>query len=105
MFPSQKWILRAVRFRRWADGPDAITWFELGTDTAGPLPVVRYQQLLSRAPPACAPADRASVHSRVIARARGSPAPVRDDRQGVRASVTESILDRVAGGPEQAGLL
>ncbi len=31
--------------RRWADGPDVITWFELSTDTAGPLPVVNWSHV------------------------------------------------------------
>jgi hypothetical protein len=31
--------------RRWADGPDVITWFELSTATAGPLPVVNWSQV------------------------------------------------------------
>lgn len=28
--------------KRWADGPDVLTWFELSTATAGPLPVVNW---------------------------------------------------------------
>jgi hypothetical protein len=31
--------------RRWADGPDVITWFELSTGTAGPLPVVNWSHV------------------------------------------------------------
>jgi limonene-1,2-epoxide hydrolase len=31
--------------RRWADGQDVITWFELRTATAGPLPVVNWSQV------------------------------------------------------------
>jgi hypothetical protein len=31
--------------RRWADGPDVITWFELSTETAGPLPVVNWSHV------------------------------------------------------------
>jgi hypothetical protein len=31
--------------RRWADGPDVITWFELSTDSAGPLPVVNWSHV------------------------------------------------------------
>jgi hypothetical protein len=31
--------------KRWADGPDVITWFELTTDTAGPLPVVNWSHV------------------------------------------------------------
>jgi hypothetical protein len=31
--------------RRWIDGPDVITWFELSTDTAGPLPVVNWSRV------------------------------------------------------------
>ncbi len=31
--------------KRWIDGPDVITWFELSTATAGPLPVVNWSQL------------------------------------------------------------
>jgi ketosteroid isomerase-like protein len=31
--------------RRWADGPDVITWFELTTETAGPLPVVNWSHV------------------------------------------------------------
>jgi len=31
--------------RRWADGPDVITWFELSTETAGPLPVVNWSRV------------------------------------------------------------
>jgi SnoaL-like domain len=31
--------------KRWADGPDVVTWFELHTDTAGPLPVVNWSHV------------------------------------------------------------
>jgi ketosteroid isomerase-like protein len=31
--------------KRWADGPDVITWFELRTATAGPLPVVNWSHV------------------------------------------------------------
>jgi ketosteroid isomerase-like protein len=31
--------------RRWTDGPDVITWFELSTGTAGPLPVVNWSHV------------------------------------------------------------
>ena len=31
--------------RRWTDGPDVITWFELRTDSAGPLPVVNWSHV------------------------------------------------------------
>jgi hypothetical protein len=31
--------------RRWADGPDVITWFELSTEAAGPLPVVNWSHI------------------------------------------------------------
>jgi hypothetical protein len=31
--------------KRWADGPDVITWFELSTATAGPLPVVNWSHV------------------------------------------------------------
>lgn len=31
--------------RRWADGPDVITWFELSTATVGPLPVVNWSHV------------------------------------------------------------
>jgi ketosteroid isomerase-like protein len=31
--------------RRWADGPDVITWFELSTDQVGPLPVVNWSHV------------------------------------------------------------
>jgi ketosteroid isomerase-like protein len=36
---------RVEVIRRWADGPDVITWFELSTDTAGPLPVVNWSHV------------------------------------------------------------
>jgi limonene-1,2-epoxide hydrolase len=31
--------------KRWADGPDVLTWFELRTATAGPLPVVNWSHV------------------------------------------------------------
>lgn len=31
--------------KRWVDGPDVITWFELSTATAGPLPVVNWSHI------------------------------------------------------------
>ena len=31
--------------KRWADGPDVLTWFELSTATAGPLPVVNWSHI------------------------------------------------------------
>jgi ketosteroid isomerase-like protein len=31
--------------KRWADGPDVITWFELRTATAGPMPVVNWSHV------------------------------------------------------------
>jgi hypothetical protein len=31
--------------KRWVDGPDVLTWFELRTDTAGPLPVVNWSHV------------------------------------------------------------
>jgi hypothetical protein len=31
--------------KRWADGPDVITWFELRTAAAGPLPVVNWSRV------------------------------------------------------------
>jgi ketosteroid isomerase-like protein len=31
--------------RRWADGPDVITWFELSTGSADPLPVVNWSHV------------------------------------------------------------
>ena len=31
--------------RRWVDGPDVITWFELSTANAGPLPVVNWSHV------------------------------------------------------------
>jgi len=31
--------------RRWTDGPDVLTWFELSTATAGPLPVVNWSHV------------------------------------------------------------
>jgi limonene-1,2-epoxide hydrolase len=36
---------RVEVIRRWADGPDVITWFELSTDGAGPLPVVNWSHV------------------------------------------------------------
>lgn len=32
--------------RRWADGPDVITWFELRTAKAGPVPVVNWSHVV-----------------------------------------------------------
>jgi hypothetical protein len=31
--------------KRWTDGPDVLTWFELSTATAGPLPVVNWSHV------------------------------------------------------------
>jgi len=31
--------------KRWTDGPDVITWFELSTAAAGPLPVVNWSRV------------------------------------------------------------
>ncbi len=31
--------------KRWADGPDVLTWFELRTATSGPLPVVNWSHV------------------------------------------------------------
>lgn len=31
--------------KRWTDGPDVITWFELRTEKAGPLPVVNWSHV------------------------------------------------------------
>jgi hypothetical protein len=31
--------------KRWSDGPDVLTWFELSTPTAGPLPVVNWSHV------------------------------------------------------------
>ena len=31
--------------KRWADGPDVLTWFELRTAAAGPLPVVNWSRI------------------------------------------------------------
>jgi hypothetical protein len=31
--------------RRWVDGPDVLTWFELRTTTAGPLAIVDWRQV------------------------------------------------------------
>ena len=31
--------------KRWVDGPDVITWFELRTDTAGPLAIVNWSHI------------------------------------------------------------
>lgn len=31
--------------KRWTDGPDVLTWFELSTSTAGPLPVVNWSHV------------------------------------------------------------
>ena len=31
--------------KRWVDGPDVLTWFELRTATAGPLPVVNWSHV------------------------------------------------------------
>lgn len=32
--------------KRWADGPDVITWFELRTEKAGPIPVVNWSHVV-----------------------------------------------------------
>ncbi|MDR6690803.1 ketosteroid isomerase-like protein [Microbacterium sp. 1154] len=34
---------------RWVDGPDVITWFELTTTDAGPLPIVNWSHVESGA--------------------------------------------------------
>lgn len=31
--------------KRWTDGPDVLTWFELSTAAAGPLPVVNWSHV------------------------------------------------------------
>lgn len=31
--------------KRWADGPDVLTWFELCTATSGPLPIVNWSHV------------------------------------------------------------
>jgi hypothetical protein len=31
--------------KRWVDGPDVITWFELTTNSVGPLPVVNWSHI------------------------------------------------------------
>lgn len=31
--------------KRWTDGPDVLTWFELGTSAAGSLPVVNWSHV------------------------------------------------------------
>jgi limonene-1,2-epoxide hydrolase len=31
--------------KRWTDGPDVLTWFELSTATAGPLPIVNWSHV------------------------------------------------------------
>jgi hypothetical protein len=31
--------------RRWVDGPDVLTWFELRTALAGPLPIVNWSHV------------------------------------------------------------
>jgi len=31
--------------KRWVDGPDVITWFELRTETAGPLAIVNWSHV------------------------------------------------------------
>jgi SnoaL-like domain len=31
--------------KRWVDGPDVLTWFELRTATAGPLPIVNWSHV------------------------------------------------------------
>lgn len=31
--------------KRWVDGPDVLTWFELRTATTGPLPVVNWSHV------------------------------------------------------------
>jgi hypothetical protein len=31
--------------KRWVDGPDVITWFELSTAQAGPIPVVNWSHV------------------------------------------------------------
>jgi len=36
---------RVTVVRRWADGPDVITWFELSTASAGPIPVVNWSHV------------------------------------------------------------
>lgn len=36
---------RVEVIKRWVDGPDVLTWFELTTATAGPLPVVNWSHV------------------------------------------------------------
>lgn len=31
--------------RRWVDGPDVLTWFELRTETAGPMAIVNWSHV------------------------------------------------------------
>ena len=31
--------------KRWTDGPDVLTWFELSTSAAGPVPVVNWSHV------------------------------------------------------------
>jgi ketosteroid isomerase-like protein len=31
--------------RRWVDGPDVLTWFELSTSTAGPMAIVNWSHV------------------------------------------------------------
>jgi ketosteroid isomerase-like protein len=31
--------------KRWVDGPDVLTWFELRTQNAGPIPVVNWSHI------------------------------------------------------------
>lgn len=33
--------------RRWVDGPDVLTWFELRTETAGPMAIVNWSHVES----------------------------------------------------------
>lgn len=35
----------ATVIKRWADGPDVITWFEFRTANAGPIPVVNWSHV------------------------------------------------------------
>lgn len=36
---------RVEVIKRWVDGPDVITWFELSTGDAGPIPVVNWSHV------------------------------------------------------------
>jgi hypothetical protein len=36
---------KVTLIKRWTDGPDVLTWFELSTASAGPLPVVNWSHV------------------------------------------------------------